>query len=68
VRLGYVHPGLVRRRGLVGNTKRISPVHLDARFLAGAIAFYAEHPEHRAGIGTDSGYRLLQQALTRGAE
>jgi hypothetical protein len=68
VRLGYVQPDLVRRRGLVWNTKRIYAVHLDARVLAGAIGFYAQHPEHRASIGTDSGYRLLHRALTRGAE
>ena len=36
--------------------------------LAAAISFYARHPEHRAGIGTDDGYRRLRRALADGPQ
>jgi hypothetical protein len=66
LRLDYVRPELVRRRGLVLNTKKLFTDHVDAQFLAGAIGFYAAHPEHRAAIGTESGHQRLQRALAQG--
>lgn len=62
IRLGYVRPELVRRRGLVWDTKRIQTAHIDVRFLAAAIRYYATRPEQQAAIGTDEGYRRLRQA------
>jgi hypothetical protein len=67
VRLDYARPDLTRRRGLAGTTKRLD-THVDTGFLAAAISFYARHPEHRTGIGTDDGYRRLQQVLAEGPQ
>ncbi|MDI6105730.1 hypothetical protein QLQ12_44850 [Actinoplanes sp. NEAU-A12] len=64
VRMLYGRPELVRTGGLTRNANRITPHHVDASFLAAAIAFYASHPDDRAGIGTVHGLRHLQQALT----
>jgi hypothetical protein len=68
LRLDYLRPELVRRRGLVLNAKKVFTEHVDAQFLAGAIGFYTAHPEHRAGIGTEGGHQRLQQALAQGPE
>jgi hypothetical protein len=68
VRLTYGRPELVRTGGLTRNTQRITTDQVDASFLAAAISFYANHPEDRAGIGTDHGHRHLQQALTQTTE
>jgi hypothetical protein len=68
LRLEYRRPELVRRRGLVLRTTRLFTDDLDAQFLANVIGFYAAHPEHRAGIGTEGGHRRLQQALAQGPE
>jgi hypothetical protein len=68
VRLTYAQPRLVRRRGLTGTAQRITTFHVDERFLAAAIGFYAQHAEYRAAIGTDDGYRRLRQALADGTE
>jgi hypothetical protein len=68
LRLEYRHPELVRRRGLVLRTKRLFTDHLDAQFLVDVIGFYAAHPEHRAGIGTESGHLRLQEALAQGPQ
>jgi len=42
------------------------PVHLNVHpwFLADAIRWYANHPEHRAAIGTDAEHDRLVGALT----
>jgi hypothetical protein len=65
VRMAYAHPELVHTGGLTRNAKSLNTDHVDASFLAAAITFYANHPEERAGIGTDHGHRHLQQALTQ---
>lgn len=66
VRLTYARPRLVRRRGLAGTAQEITTFHVDERFLAATIDFYAQHAQYRAGIGTDDGYRRLRQALADG--
>jgi hypothetical protein len=65
VRMAYGRPELVRTGGLTRNVKRLITDQVDASFLAAAITFYANHPVHRAGIGTVHGHRHLQQALTQ---
>lgn len=67
IRLTYQRPDLVHRRGLAFATKKLVTEHLDAPYLVAVINFYASHPEHRNDIGTELGYRHLQEALTRGS-
>lgn len=45
------------------NTTRIQSAHVDVRFLAAAIRYYATRPEQQVAIGTDEGYRRLREAV-----
>jgi hypothetical protein len=63
LRLDYAYPDLIRRKGLPGKVTQLNTTQVDTRFLAAAISFYAQHPEHRTGVGTEDGYRCLQRAL-----
>lgn len=58
--LSYARPDLVRLRGLVWSL-RTDTVH--SWFIADAIRYYLDHPEHRAAIGTPAEYDRLQQTL-----
>ena len=46
-----------------GGTRILRTDDVDARFLAGAIRFYAHRPAHRAAIGTAAGYGRLIGSL-----
>jgi len=46
-----------------GGTRILRTDDVDARFLAGAIRFYAHRPAHRAAIGSAAGYGRLIAAL-----
>lgn len=63
--LAYAQPDLVRRRGILplGRRRlRIDNVH--AWFIADAIRYYVDHPQHRAAIGEPAEYQRLWHALT----
>ncbi|OKI84558.1 hypothetical protein [Micromonospora sp. CB01531] len=62
--LTYAQPDLVRRRGILplGRRRlRIDNVH--PWFIADAIRYYVDHPQHRAAIGEPSEYQRLWHAL-----
>lgn len=59
--LRYARPELVRRRGLV--PRKLQTHSADPRFVGYAIAYYVDHPEERATIGTREGYERLLRAL-----
>ncbi len=57
-RLLLNYEGRARRRGIVVTGRRaMSGANVDRRFLARAIHHYVNHPEDRAAIGAETGYR-----------
>jgi hypothetical protein len=72
--LATVRPDLVRQRGIrswIGNPQYPAlPIQTRVHpwFLADAIRWYAEHPEHRAGIGTQAELDRLIATLAPGLE
>ncbi|GIH05891.1 hypothetical protein Rhe02_39580 [Rhizocola hellebori] len=69
LRLSFAQPDLVQCRGLMGAMFRRNPslaLAYDAHpwLLADTIRWYAEHPEHRAGIGTQEEHDRLIAAVT----
>ncbi|MEU5528318.1 hypothetical protein ABZ744_15365 [Micromonospora chersina] len=62
--LTCAQPDLVRRRGILplGRRLRIDNVH--PWFIADAIRYYVDHPQHRAAIGEPAEYQRLWHALT----
>lgn len=71
--LAVLRPDLVSQRGWslgsLGHGSRQRPrldiqLHVHPWFLADAIRWYAEHPEHRAGIGTPVEHARLLAAIT----
>ncbi|TDB71595.1 hypothetical protein [Micromonospora sp. KC723] len=56
--LPYAQPRLVHRRGL-GSKKRLTIDTVHPWFIADVTRHYAEHPEHRAAIGTTTEYQRL---------
>jgi hypothetical protein len=69
--LATVRPDLVTEAGLHRGTGTrqapVIPLQLKVHpvFLADAIRWYTEHPEHRAAIGTQAELERLVAALTR---
>jgi hypothetical protein len=69
IQLAVSLPNLVELRGMqrvAGDPRRplvLAQTLVDATLLAWAIRWYAEHPEHRAGIGTPVEHDRLVAAL-----
>jgi hypothetical protein len=68
ISLLVTRPELVVRRGILRGTARQPSIpavsNVDATFLAWAIRWYAEHPEDRAGIGTQIEHDRLVATLS----